>query len=85
MMILSVYIINICLLIKCPKYHDNYILKCTLKKYQYTYPQNRFGFINYFKYHDKYIDIKIKKLIIILIKLMIYPKIKEKMTSKQIS
>ena len=39
-------------------------------------------FINNFKYYDKYIDIKI---IIILIKLMIYPKIMENMTSKQIN
>ena len=31
MMILSVDIINIYLLIKCPKYHDNYILNIFLK------------------------------------------------------
>ena len=42
-------------------------------------------FINYIKYHDKYIDIKIIFLIIILIKLMTYPKIIEKMTNKQIN
>ena len=42
-------------------------------------------FINYIKYHDKYIDIKIKIKIIILIKLMPYPRIMEKMTSKQIN
>ena len=40
-------------------------------------------FINYLKYHiNTYIKIKFK--IIILIKLMIYPKMMENMTTKQI-
>ena len=60
MMILLVDIVNIQLLI--PKYHDNYILKYIFQKILvYIYRYNRL-IINYFKYHNKYIDIKINKL-----------------------
>ena len=43
-------------------------------------------FINYLKYYDKYIDIYQQNFeIIILIKVMTYSKIMEKMTSKYIN